>query len=121
MHDQSTAPSPAHSLPIDADSPTEAVAAWAAARRLPAEVVGAWVWITFDAKPDTATRAALKAAGFHWNRKRGCWQHACGVRRRFSARTNPRFTYGAVPVDADAAFLQDAEARMDAAYAGERL
>ncbi len=119
MQPQSSAPTSAHPLTIDATSPTEAVAAWAATRQLPAAIVGAWVWVTFADKPDTATRDALKTAGFHWNRKRGCWQHACGVKRRYSPGTDPRRTYGSIPVDADDAFLRDAEARMDAAYAGE--
>lgn len=43
-----------------------------------AEVVGKWVWVEFEAKPGIDIIAGLKAAGFHWNRKRECWQHPCG-------------------------------------------
>ena len=43
------------------------------------EVVGAWVWATFAAKPDETVRDALKAAGFRWNHKRRLWQNPCGV------------------------------------------
>ena len=43
------------------------------------EVVGRWVWITFPTKPDDEIRTGLGLVGFHWNGKRGCWQHPCGV------------------------------------------
>lgn len=65
-----------------------------------AEVVGRWVWVEFDAKPDANTRAGLKALGFRWNQKRGCWQHACGHFRRFASRNDPRFSYGSIKVSA---------------------
>ena len=64
-----------------------------------AEIVGRWVWITFDGKPAAAVRAYLLELGFHWNRKRGCWQHSGGV---FCAQSpgDPRFKYGAVSASA---------------------
>ena len=64
-----------------------------------AEVVGAWVWVSFDAKPSAHVRDTLKALGFRWNRRRECWQHPCG---RFSTSSpgNPRFKYGTVPASA---------------------
>jgi hypothetical protein len=37
------------------------------------EIVGAWVWAYFSAKPDTETRETLKAEHFRWNPRRGCW------------------------------------------------
>jgi len=60
-----------------------------------AEVVGRWVWISFESKPASAVRAFLSELGFHYNKQRGCWQHPCG---HFSKRSpgNPRWKYGAV-------------------------
>ncbi len=46
---------------------------------LPARVVGKWVWIKFESKPDADTRQSLKDAGFRWSRRRGQWSHACGT------------------------------------------
>lgn len=40
------------------------------------EIIGAWVWASFDTKPDEETRYALKCMDFHWNKKRECWQYA---------------------------------------------
>ncbi len=42
---------------------------------LPARVVGRWVWIEFDSKPDAEIRQALKDFGFRWSRRRGQWSH----------------------------------------------
>ncbi len=65
------------------------------------EIVGRWVWISFDAKPADTARAYLKALGFHWSRRRSAWQHSCGIRSRRSSN-DPRFRYGSVrPVDVD--------------------
>ena len=65
-------------------------AAFAAAR-----MVGRWVWLEFDAKPADAVRAAIKALGFHWNRKREAWQHPCGFFCKHSPG-DPRAKYGSV-------------------------
>lgn len=61
-----------------------------------AEVVGQWVWVSFECPPSQEVRTWLLDAGFHWNHTRKCWQHACG---KFSlhSRGNPRFTYMTVP------------------------
>jgi hypothetical protein len=45
---------------------------------LPARVVGRWVWIKFESKPDANIRQALKDFGFRWSRRRGQWAHNCG-------------------------------------------
>ena len=58
------------------------------------EVVGAWVWVSFPAKPEQSVRAEMSALGFRFNRRRMVWQHACGKRSRRSRR-DPRATYGA--------------------------
>lgn len=46
-----------------------------------AEVVGQWVWITFKDKQPRDITARLAEFGFHWNNKRGSWQHPCGQLR----------------------------------------
>jgi len=48
------------------------------AQNLPARVVGRWVWIKFDSKPDADVRQGLKEMGFRWSRRRGQWSHSCG-------------------------------------------
>ena len=53
-----------------------------------AELVGCWVWVSFDEKPDEETRKLLKDAGFRWVRKRGKWAHNCGRPCR-SSKSNP--------------------------------
>lgn len=65
-----------------------------------AEVVGKWIWIQFEAKPDVETRAALKDLGFHYNSKRGLWQNPCGIRSRHSNKGTAELLmqYGAYPV-----------------------
>jgi len=44
-----------------------------------AEVVGQWVWVSFDAPQDQQITAELSQLGFHWNSRRKVWQHPCGV------------------------------------------
>ena len=46
--------------------------------KLPARVVGKWVWIEFESKPSEAIRQGLKDMGFRWSRRRGQWSHSCG-------------------------------------------
>jgi len=45
---------------------------------LPARVVGKWVWIKFESKPNAEVRQTLKDFGFRWSRRRGQWAHNCG-------------------------------------------
>jgi len=63
----------------------------------PADVVGRWVWIKFDSKPDAEIRNLLKAAGFRWVKARMQWAHNCGYHSR-KGKGNPRWKYGSVPV-----------------------
>ena len=66
------------------------------------ELVGRWIWITFMGKPSARCRTFLKCVGFRWNKRRGVWQHSCGVRSVRSA-ADPRLHYGSLPVsDLDA-------------------
>lgn len=46
-----------------------------------AQIVGKWVWLEFNVPPHQEIRKKLHTLGFHWNGKRKCWQHPCGVPR----------------------------------------
>ena len=63
-----------------------------------AYIVGAWVWVQFDSKPNTEIIARLKEQGFTWNNRRKVWQNPCGVFRPASS-DDPRGRYGMIPVD----------------------
>ena len=43
-----------------------------------AEVVGKWIWVSFQDQPAATLRQQLAQLGFHWNRERQAWQHPCG-------------------------------------------
>jgi hypothetical protein len=43
-----------------------------------AEVVGKWVWLDVSPAGKPALAKMLWALGFHWNQRRGVWQHPCG-------------------------------------------
>jgi len=85
---------------ITRTSPTEEVAAFAATFKPAArvQVVGHWVWVEFQAKPNRDTLNRLNGGkgdswtGFHWNRERGVWQHPCGHFSRH-APYDPRLKY----------------------------
>ena len=59
-----------------------------------AEVVGKWVWLDVSPSRKPGLAALLWSLGFHWNQRRGVWQHPCG---RFdplgSHPTDPRAKY----------------------------
>jgi hypothetical protein len=57
-----------------------------------AEVVGQWVWITFQDKQPREVTARLAEFGFHWNNQRGVWQHPCGQLRP-GTQHDPRQKY----------------------------
>ena len=57
-----------------------------------AEVVGKWIWLESPAKG--AIAATLWLTGFHWNQRRGVWQHPCGKFDPIGAHpTDPRNKY----------------------------
>jgi hypothetical protein len=59
-----------------------------------AEVVGKWVWLDVSParKPGLAT--VLWTLGFHWNSRRGVWQHPCGKFDPVGSHpTDPRTKY----------------------------
>ena len=43
-----------------------------------AEVVGKWVWLDVSPAGKPVLASVLWALGFHWNQRRGVWQHPCG-------------------------------------------
>ncbi len=86
---------------IDKSSDTPLVSAWCAAQKLPAYVVGRWVWIQWEEKPEPETLALVKSVGFRWVNARKAWAHSCGHWSR-KGHIDPRIKYGMVPVqDAD--------------------
>ena len=67
------------------------------ARALDAELVGRWIWVTFESKPPAEIRQELKDFGFRWSPRRGRWAHNCGYPSRRGVG-DPRLKYGAVPI-----------------------
>ena len=59
-----------------------------------AEVVGKWVWLDVSPARKPGLASVLWTLGFHWNQRRGVWQHPCG-------RFNP---FGAHPADPHAKY-----------------
>ena len=58
-----------------------------------AEVVGKWIWLESPAKTRQLA-ATLWALGFHWNERRGVWQHPCGKFDPIGSHpTDPRTKY----------------------------
>ena len=66
------------------------------------EIVGSWIWVEFDRKPNLKTREYLKRNDFRWNDKRQVWQFA-GTPCRYSNKPNAviRWKYGVVVLDDD--------------------
>jgi hypothetical protein len=58
-----------------------------------AEVVGKWIWL--DVAPTKSNLCGLLwALGFHWNNRRGVWQHPCGKFNPIGSHpTDPRSKY----------------------------
>jgi len=56
------------------------------------QVVGSWVWCSFEQKPSFEVLSFLKNLGFRWNRKRRVWQNACGIRSR-ATEGDPKARY----------------------------
>ena len=59
-----------------------------------AEVVGKWVWLDVSPARKPALASLLWALGFHWNQRRGVWQHPCGSFDPLGSHpTDPRSKY----------------------------
>lgn len=63
-----------------------------------ATVVGRWVWVEFDSKPEPDVLAYLRGAAFHWSKRRQAWQHCCGHPCSKPSARDPRAAYGQVAV-----------------------
>ncbi len=61
-------------------------------------VVGKWVWVFFDEKPDEAVRKVLKDFGFRWSPRRGGWAHNCGTPSRSASKSSPFEKYEVQPI-----------------------
>ena len=80
-----------------ADVTVNEVTAFCRKHNLQAEVVGVWVWVSFDEKPDEAMRKTLKDFGFRWSARRRKWAHNCGTPSR-AGKGNPWEKYSVHPV-----------------------
>ena len=69
------------------------------AQNLPARVVGRWVWIKFESKPNAAIRQSLKDMGFRWSRRREQWAHNCGRPTKPARSYKPWDKYQTISVD----------------------
>jgi hypothetical protein len=59
-----------------------------------AEVVGKWVWLDVSPARKPGLASLLWALGFHWNQRRGVWQHPCGTFNPFGIHpADPRIKY----------------------------
>jgi len=59
-----------------------------------AEVVGKWVWLDVSPARKPGLASLLWALGFHWNQRRGVWQHPCGSFNPFGIHpADPRTKY----------------------------
>jgi hypothetical protein len=70
-----------------------------------AEVVGKWVWLDVSPARKPGLASLLWALGFHWNQRRGVWQHPCGSFNPFAIHpADPRAKYRSYfPADRQAA------------------
>jgi hypothetical protein len=59
-----------------------------------AEVVGKWVWLDVSPARKPGLAKLLWSLGFHWNQRRGVWQHPCGKFDPLGSHpTDPRTKY----------------------------
>lgn len=65
------------------------------------ELVGRWIWVTFERKPDKYTREYLKGEKFYWNRSRACWQCNNGHHSKNSPHPAHvlKIKYGAIEIN----------------------
>ena len=54
-----------------------------------AEVVGSWVWVSFQQTPAEPVRKTLKEAGFVYSPRRQKWAHNCGKPTLSAYQVNP--------------------------------
>ena len=59
-----------------------------------AEVVGKWIWLDVSPARKPMLAKVLWSLGFHWNQRRGVWQHPCGQFDPLGSHpTDPRAKY----------------------------
>ena len=75
------------------------VVAFCRKHKLDAEVVGVWVWVSFDEKPEDGLRKLLKEFGFKFSTRRRKWAHSCGTPSR-AGKGNPWEKYSVRPIGA---------------------
>jgi hypothetical protein len=66
---------------------------------LPARVVGRWVWVKFDSKPNAEIRQSLKDFGFRWSKRRQQWSHNCGHPTKPALSYRPWDKYQTITID----------------------
>ena len=69
---------------------------------LNAEIVGGWVWVSFEEAPDEAMRQTLKDFGFRYSPRRKKWAHNCGGPTKSARLSNPWEKYDHFPVSGPA-------------------
>ena len=65
---------------------------------LAGKIVGKWVWVFFEDKPEDALRKSLKDFGFRWSARRGGWAHNCGNPSRSASKSSPFEKYQVTPI-----------------------
>ena len=66
--------------------------------KLAGSVVGKWVWVFFEEKPEESLRKVLKDFGFRWSSRRGGWAHNCGNPSRSASKSSPFEKYAVTPI-----------------------
>ena len=90
---------PKHPTSIKSNHSIIEVLEFCKSQNLPARVVGRWVWIEFDSKPDAEIRQALKDFGFRWSRRRSQWSHNCGHPTKPALSYRPWDKYQTISLD----------------------
>ncbi len=79
------------------EATVDEVVAFCRERKLNAEIVGNWVWVSFDDTPPEDVRKLLRDFGFRWSARRRKWAHNCGTQSR-AGKGNPWEKYSVQPV-----------------------
>ena len=66
---------------------------------LPARLVGRWIWLKFQSKPNAEIRQSLKDFGFRWSHRRQQWAHNCGNPTKPALSYRPWDKYQTVSLD----------------------
>ena len=80
------------------EATVDEVVAFCREHKLNAEIVGNWVWVSFDDTPPEDVRKLLRDFGFRWSARRRKWAHSCGTPSRPSKKGDPWKKYAVHPV-----------------------